>query len=598
MNPKVTFGFLAAALLAVGYLVWFDRDKAGTQDAAVAEKKMLPAARAGRGSVPIDRIEILRPDGNILLAIGSDHEWQMLAPVADRADPRLLRELVEALETSLKLDVVAGDPASLAKFGLSDPPARLKISRPGEVAVELQLGSRTAVEGRSYARLAGSPEVVVILDKIHELVRRTPDEFRDAQLVKLKPVDVSRVVIRNASGTIELERERGRWELTRPVAARADEKAVNEWIERLVGSGIRKFVRDDFGDLLEFGLAAPRGSVRLEFESRGETAPPPVELFFGNRADPGLAPDSVYVRSVSRRLVAAVPMVIEEALLLEADALRERTLFSLNPDLVDRVHLRPAAGDELVLARRGDDWTMLKPVPMAVESTEVMRLLKRLPSIRVRDFLAGDGVSLAAKELETPFLRVMFASFSSENTAESAAGETPIATVSFGRARPDGSVLVRVDEDNVMARVDADILAEISVDVICWQSLVLFEPTPGPIEAITVEQAGKTREFALIAGEWKRVGDGLPVDQVAAASASALLPRLRAVRWVGPALPAHGLDAPTLIVRARSKAVAEAIELRVGLRTAEGMRPAMLVGRNGVFELSDPDYQTLAALEQ
>ena len=595
MNTKVTLGFLAAALLAVGYLVWFDRARPGTRDAALAERKLLPTPRTARGLVPIDRIELTGPEGNVVLALGPSGEWQVLAPAVDRADPRLLHDLVEALETSLKLDVLPLDPAALSQFGLSEPMGRLKISRGSAAVVELQLGKRTAVEGRAYARLAESPEVIVIPDTIHQIARRTPDDFRDAQLVKFRAVDVARVVIRNPSGTIELERDRGHWELTRPVAGRADDRAVNDWLERLGGTAIRKIVRDDLGDLLEFGLAAPRGSVRLEFEARGESAVAPVELFFGNRADPGIAVDAVIVRSTGRHLIAAVPRVVEESLLLEVDALRERTLFSLNPDLVDRVRLRPAAGEELRFARRGDDWTMLQPVPMAAEPTVMMRLMKRLSGVRVRDFLMAEAAVEAATELENPSLRVTFAAFSSENTAESAAGETPISTVSFGRVRPDGSIIVRVDEDNLIARIDADILAEIPLETIRWQPLVLFEKTPGPIDAVSIEQGSQTREFTLTAGEWKRTGEGSPIEPMAVASVAALVPRLRAVRWLGPAIPTYGLETPTLVVRARPVAVAETVELRVGRRSPEGMWPAALTGRKGVFELSDPDYQTLAA---
>ena len=79
-------------------------------------------------------------------------------------------------------------------------------------------------------------------------------------------------------------------------------------------------------------------------------------------------------------------------------------------------------------------------------------------------------------------------------------------------------------------------------------------------------------------------------------SAAALLAGLRAVRWLGPVQPTHGLDAPTLIVRASSAAPGGGFELKVGRRTSEGMWPAMVTGRNGVFLLSDPDRQAIAGL--
>lgn len=267
MNGKVTLALLAAAALAVGYLVWFDRDSPGTQAAALADHKLLTPVRA---TSPIDRLEITGPDGRIDLALGSNREWRVLAPTPDRADVGAVRDLVGALETATKFDAIPVSPAALEQFGLRDPAVRIRIHRAGETPVELQLGLPTAVEGRAYARLDGSPEIAVVPDVIRQMARRPPEEFRDGLLLKVRPVDVSRITIQNPSGTIELQRERGRWEMLQPIAAQADEKKVNDWLERLRTTAIRQFVGEDLGDLISYGLAAPRGSVRLDIESASE----------------------------------------------------------------------------------------------------------------------------------------------------------------------------------------------------------------------------------------------------------------------------------------------------------------------------------------
>ncbi len=355
------------------------------------------------------------------------------------------------------------------------------------------------------------------------------------------------------------------------------------------------FVPADPGNLLSFGLMAPRGSIRLELESTGDEAGRTVEILLGRRADPRYAADATYVQMPERGLVAAAPYLIEEALLLEPDALREHTLFSLNPDLVDRIHLRAAAGEEILLARRGEGWTMLRPVAMAVEPAEVARLMKIVPGARVREFLTGPAGEAARGEIEPPVLQVTFDSFSSENTAESAAGETPIATLAFGRARPDESLLVRAEEDHVVARVDADILEKVPTDPLAWQPLALFA-SPPVVATLVISQSDQSRSYTRDGKSWKRVGDASTLEPTTVESAAALLAGLRAVRWLGAVQPAHGLDAPTLIVRANAAASGEGIELKIGRRTAEGMWPASLTGRNGVFLLSEPDRQILAAL--
>ncbi len=178
MNSKVTFALLAAALAAGGYLFWFDRDRPGTQAATVAGRKVLPAGATAGKVAPIDRLEISGPEGKVVLALDKARVWHVLVPAADRANPKVLRELVETLETSLKFDTLRAAPSDLERLGLGAPATQLKIFRRGEEPVELQLGAKTAVEGRIYARVAGSAEVIVVPEAIESLCEtRTPDRF-------------------------------------------------------------------------------------------------------------------------------------------------------------------------------------------------------------------------------------------------------------------------------------------------------------------------------------------------------------------------------------------------------------------------------------
>ena len=592
MNNRITIALLTAALAAVGFYLWFDRERPGTQASALSARKLLPPAGVRGKPEPIDRIEIVAPNERLVLALVKDHGWRVLVPTLDRADPEVLRELIEVLETSLKLDAMPATPDALERCGLRDPPLRLTISRGTESPVELQIGARTAVEGRVYARLANAPEIVVIPEQVANLARRPTDGFRDVRLFDFKPADVVRIRVRNPWGDFALARDRGRWELTSPVPARADDKAVNDWLGRLCESHVQLFASADAGDLLSFGLMAPRGSVQLEFESANDEPARVVELQLGRRAEARYATDATLVRLPDRGLVAAVPLVIEEALLLEPDALREHTLFTLNPDLVDRIHIRPADKSELVLARQGEQWTLLQSAPAPVEVSEVSRLIKELPSWRVREFLTGAAADAAKAELAKPVLRVTFASYSSENTAESSAGETAIATVSFGPARPDESMLVQIEEDDVIARVDANLLGDVPTDPHVLQPLTLFESRP-EIDSLSVQESGPVRTFKRARGVWN--ADGSAEAPPAVESAASLLSSLRAVRWIGAASADYGLETPTLVVRATCESGCSPIELKVGKQTGDGMWPASLAGRGGVFLLSDPDRQILAA---
>src|SRR5258707_13767493 len=97
MNSKITLGLLAAALGAVGYLVWLDRDRPGTEAAVVADRKVVPAAGNRQRLMPIDRMEIVGPNGKIELAMDRARAWHLLSPAPDAANPAVVREPAVAL---------------------------------------------------------------------------------------------------------------------------------------------------------------------------------------------------------------------------------------------------------------------------------------------------------------------------------------------------------------------------------------------------------------------------------------------------------------------------------------------------------------------
>src|SRR5262249_11293246 len=145
MKNRGTIGLLVAALAAAGFYFWFEREHPGTQAAALEDRKLLPPT-ANRGKpAAIDRIEIARPNEKLVLALDNGRVWRLLTPLADRANPKTVRELVEALETSLKFDSIPANPEVLERAGLRAPEARLKIFRGNEAPVELELGAPTAV---------------------------------------------------------------------------------------------------------------------------------------------------------------------------------------------------------------------------------------------------------------------------------------------------------------------------------------------------------------------------------------------------------------------------------------------------------------------
>ncbi|MBS0657027.1 MAG: DUF4340 domain-containing protein [Verrucomicrobia bacterium] len=586
MNWKATAALLVLAGL-VGWLVL----RGGSPEASTAPGRwVLP--RTGAKPPPMEKIVVEAVGGRTEFVRGPGGRWLIARPVADRADQRILGELVGMLEALPKIETLPATAERIESTGLREPRVKVQITRTGEPPLTLQLGNTTPVEGRIYAQVVGADEIVVIPKELRDVAQRTPNSFRDARLTGGLAEKVVRVTIRNPRGVVELSRENGKWEIGG--AGRGSAKIVDEWLEKLLGYSVRQFVGPDFGNVLGYGLAAPRASVRLEEESKTGEPIPPIEWSLGERTDPRLA--GVYARIPERRSVVVLPLDAEEILTATADTFRERTLTALNLDFIDRVRLQPAGGTPLLLARRGEGWELREPRRFPAESREMEHLVRTLNGAAVEQF-AVDAEQVARLLGDRPALRLVFAAYASETTAESGPGETPAVTLEFSAPQPQGLRLVRNVEEKVACWIKESVVQGLALQAAQWQSLALTGAADGELLEFEVRRAGEVQAFRFKAtGGWQRAAGEGKLEPARVESAAALLGRLRAVRFLPEDGTDFGFAQPTLELRARFAGRADEMTLRLGSRTADGMWHAQVAGREGVTVLAEPDVRILRQL--
>ena len=105
-----------------------------------------------------------------------------------------------------------------------------------------------------------------------------------------------------------------------------------------------------------------------------------------------------------------------------------------------------------MLARKDQNWTIASRNNQPANSDEVRRLIDTLKNQQVTKFVADTASDLPKYGLDQPQLRLTFSSFASENTAESAAGEHPFLTLSFGKIEGTKSI-ARVGEEPFIVAV-------------------------------------------------------------------------------------------------------------------------------------------------
>ena len=576
---------LVLLLLVIGLGVWikfFESKKPNTEETQRQAGNVVNFDREKLEGISIqngeDKIVLKREQG----------KWRLTEPVNDQADSATVDNLLSDIETwrkegAVPAKEVSADKGRMTEFGLVQPKLRMQLIGSGAPA-EIFFGKDTAFSGTMYVRLADSKDVFLAAQKVRTDISKKPDEFRDRKLTDLATAQVVRALLRSAAGEIELTKKDEHWEITKPLQARSDDEKIGDLLAQVTNARVQEFVADDKGDLHGYGLSEPRGSITIygADDKEGRT------LQIGAVAEK--IKDAVYARYMPRSAVYALPKKTEEILSVRPNDLRDRHLVRLDTNNLDRINIEAAKQPKVVLARKGQSWTIASRNNQPADGDEVRRLLDALNEQQVSKFVAETASDLAKYGLDQPQLRLTFSSFASENTAETAAGEHPFLTLSFGKVEgPD--VYARVGEEPFIVAVNQEFLRKIPADPLQWQELVIFKFKPEEIHRIA---RMTDREESIVRNgpkDWKWIKGEGTIDTNNIESLLKTLSSLHAVRWAGAPIPAHGFDKPMLTVSFTTSPDDKALHtLTIGSQNEDGMWFAKVDGHDGTFLLSNPDF--------
>jgi hypothetical protein len=596
MKSKTTLILLVITAAVFAYMFFYERKAPTTEEAKRQAQNVVNFSHD-----KIDGIVIQNGDDKIDIR-RRDKKWRLETPIKDQADSSLIENLLLDLESwqkdaTIPAKELEADKNKLNEYGLSKPKLRLKL-RGHDAPPEILFGKDAALEGKMYVRLENSKETFLAAESIKKEIEKKPAEFRDRKLTDLITAQVSRVVLKTATGEMELQKKGDHWEITKPLRARGDDQKIADLIAQVTTARIQQFVADDRGDLHPYGLAEPHGSITLFAQddksasrtdsSRGEQ---------GQVLQIGSAPekekDQVYVRFSARAFVYTLPKKIEEVLNTKPNDVRDRHLVRVDTNILDRITIDAPGKGKTVLARKEENWTIASRKNAPANSSEVRRLIDTLQNEQVTKFVEEVASDLPKYGLDKPQLQLTFSSFASENTAETKAGDRPFATIAFGRVDGD-NVYARLSDEPFIVAARRGLLDQIFTDPLQWQELSIFKFKPEQIHRFS---AVTEKELSLVRGannQWSWLKGAGVIDQVNVQSLLSTLSMLHAVRWVGSTAPQHAFEKPQLVITfTTSPDDKTSHKLTVGGAAPDGMWFAHVDEREGTFVISNPDFNAL-----
>ncbi|MFV0336642.1 MAG: DUF4340 domain-containing protein [Chthoniobacterales bacterium] len=366
---------------------------------------------------------------------------------ADQASAAAVQSILTLTQDLAFLDVIRGaefDAHFFSRdFGLSNPRQFLKIDFKDRKSLELLFGREGPEKNRIFVRRGDSKDTFLVEDELLRAITFSKDAYRDRQLASLPSELVNRIRIRRPSGEIILERDSGRWKITKPLSAEADQKRIEDALKKFLTAPVLEFLGSEeyWSKSVNANNISP-SEIRLWSEGSQE---PAIFRLLSEKELQGTELPDYLIYSMPRKTtmrIAGAPLGLSRVSL---NQLREASVFQLNLDVIDRIGFR--IGDKNTrLHRTENGWNDMKG-NLNPEATEeaVKNLLTGLHEAKVHRFLTLDHTESRDLGLAEPLAEIRFNAWLSENTAEATAGEYPVSDLIFTRGQT-GAWFVRVDK--------------------------------------------------------------------------------------------------------------------------------------------------------
>ncbi|HEY8650577.1 MAG TPA: DUF4340 domain-containing protein [Chthoniobacterales bacterium] len=585
MKARTTLILLVVVVAIGAYIKFYESKRPNTEEAARQEKNVVNLSRE-----KLDGIVIQNGDEKIELK-RSGNKWRLEAPIKDQADSAAIDNLINDIENwrktaTIPAKEIEANKSQLNEYGLNKPKLRLKLigaDMPGEIL----FGKDAALEGQLYVRLGNSNNVFIAAQTLKNDVSKKAEDFRDRKLTELTTAQIARAVLKTPAGEIELIKKNEHWQIVKPLQARGDNQKIGDLLAQVTNARIQQFIADDRGDLHAYGLAEPRGSLTIfkQDDKQGQM------LQIGGV--PEKNKDQLYVRFLPRGEVYTLPKTLQEILNTVPNDLRDRHLVRIDTNILDRITIEGTGKPKLILARKGEAWTIASGNNQPANSDEAQRLINTLNNEQVVKFVEDTAANLAKYGLDKPPTQLTFSSFASENTAETAAGEHPFLTLSFGKAEGD-QVYARVGEEPFVVAVKRSLLDDIWTDPLQWQERAIFKFKPEEIHRLSIVT---DREQSLVRtgkNDWKWIVGNGPINKVNVQSLLNTLASLHAVRWITGPAATQALEKTQIAITFTTSPDDKTLhKVLIGGAAGNGMWSAKVDEREGAFAISNPDYTAL-----
>ena len=317
--------------------------------------------------------------------------------------------------------------------------------------------------------------------------------FAGLQSDKIDEIKVSLA----AGETTTLKKDAGTWQVTQPIAAKADESELSGMTGALTSVEIVRVIDESPANLSDYGLANPR--IVVAFKANGEKD---RMLLIGEKSPTGA---DLFAMRNDEKKVLLIPAFQETTFNKTTFDLRDKGLLKFDREKVDGLDVT-AGGKTLALSKDGGEWKIVKPLQTRADFGSIEGLIGKLQSAQMKSIAADDATPADLKKygFDKP-----------EATVNLGAGSAR-ATLLVGGKATDTTIYARDASKPMVVTVESTLLDDLKKGADDYRRKDLFEFRPYNATRIELIRDGQTVVFEKVKADakdaakdaqdkWKRV---------------------------------------------------------------------------------------------
>jgi hypothetical protein len=378
---------------------------------------------------------------------------------------------------------------------------------------------------------------------------------------------------------VQLVRDKDGWRIAAPMTVAADAAEADALVSSLESLEMDEVVAESPSDLAEYGLAAPRATVRVRLQGASE----PLVLQVGDKTPDGSA---VYARVPTAARVFTVPAYVEASFTKKPFDLRDRSVLHVEREAVTSLDIKGPEGAHALAKDEKGEWSFVRPLRTRAGRWSVDALVGTLVNLRMEAVAAETATDLKPFGLAPPVRTV---------TIGLSGGA--MRTLEVGNSPSEGRQHVHVAGSPLVAIVPGALAGDLAKGMGELRAKRLLEIATQEVEGFDVQSGGTKRVHARTSSKdeqgadvhkWKRTApDAKDLDTNKVQDALFAVGGLEVLEFIDTPKPpeAYGLDAPVLRVTLRHTGGRPPVWFEVG--TKDGAYYARREGDAAVMKL-DP----------